>query len=142
MDNNRVATMRLLKRPSQYVLALCAYLANAVHESYTSIHRTVSLQRHAADFGAVLPLLIGVSLVILLIPTALRHTSSLVEKTVVIATGALLVLCILGYLHVLGVHWAVLPHGGLIFLIASWLATILAAVLTLEVFKGEHSRPK
>ena len=142
MDSSRVATMRLLKKPSQYVLALCAYLANAVHASYPSIHRAGSLQRHTADFGVVLPLLIGVSLVILLIPAALRHTSSLAEKTVVIVTGILLVLCVIGHLHVLGLHWAVLPHGDLIFLITSWLATILAAVLTLEVFKGEHSRPK
>ena len=130
---------KLLNKPSQYVLVSCAYLANAVNVSYQSIHRTGSIQRNTANLGIVLPLLIGASLVTILIPTALRHTSILVEKTLVIITGILLLLSIIDYLRALGVHWALLPYSNPIFLLMSWLAAILAGRLLREVFKGAHS---
>jgi hypothetical protein len=86
----------------------------------------------------VLPLLIGVPFVILLIPTALRHTSYLAEKAVVIVTGFLLAQCTIGYVHTLGVQWAVFPYGDPIFVIISWLVVILAGVLTLQMLRGDH----
>jgi hypothetical protein len=137
-----MTTMRLLKTPGQYVLVSCAYLANAINISYQSIHRAGSVHKNAVNLGIVLPLLIGVSLLILLIPTALRHTSILIEKALVIITGILLLSSIIAYLRVLGEHWALLPYGNLIFLLMSWLAAILAGWLTREAFKDLHTCPK
>lgn len=131
--------MRLLKTPTQYVVVCCAYLAHAIYANFSFLHRVEQIPTHEGDRGVVLPLLIGVSLVILLIPTALRHTTLQIEKVVVIITGVLLVMCVIGYLHDLGLRWAILPNGDLLFVIASWLAAMFSGLLTLEVVRADHA---
>lgn len=143
METKQGTTMRLLRKPAQYIAALCAYLANAIHATYSFIRHSNSIQRHT-DFGVVLPLLIGVSLVMLLVPTAFRHTSYVIEKAVVIVTGVLLMMCVIGYLNALGVQRALLPHGDLIFVMGSWLAAALVAAFTVQVLSNKRgdARPQ
>jgi hypothetical protein len=129
---------RLLKSPKDYVLILCAYLANALYASYILFYQNKSAPRNLSDVGVVVPLLIGMSAVILLIPMAIRRTSLGLEKAVVVITGILFALCVVDYLRDLGVEWFYLPEFKAMFMIVSWVAAILSSILTLVVCKSNE----
>jgi hypothetical protein len=132
--------LTLLKKPSQYIFAWCVYLTNCIHATYSLVYPNGSFHTHTVNRGVEVPLLIGVVIIILSIPLALRQTSYTTERAILIITGLLLVMCAIGDLHTLGARWAVLPYGDVTFVAISWILTILAGAWLFQVLHSDHFR--
>lgn len=128
--------MAFSSKPRTYVALFLAYLANAVYALYVSIHPSAPLHQHVTKPGVLIPFLTGDLLLLVLIPVELKRARLLIERTALVFTEAIIVLCFVGNLHELGVSWCVIPLGNSLLAIISSIAAVLIGVRMVQVLAG------
>jgi glucan phosphoethanolaminetransferase (alkaline phosphatase superfamily) len=132
--------MRLFDATSTYVYIFCAYALNAlVLLLHTTKNPTSTLR--SPDFLVLIPMIVGMVFGALLSFVSIRKTSSRIEKTVLILTGALCVLFLIGVLPKVGYEWANFPFSHAIFVIVSCIAAVLTGIRVFQLvrFSKENS---
>jgi hypothetical protein len=126
--------MRLFNDRSTYVYASCVYVTNAV---FLACHTTKKAIPAAmgSPFSIVVPQVIGMSFLAIISWLAIRRTSSILERCVLVLTGLVSALSVTSALRKFGLNVPPMLVDHLLFVVLSWAAALLTLWRTLEVWK-------
>jgi hypothetical protein len=126
--------MRLFDATSTYVYIFCAYALNALVLLFHSTKGSMSSHR-PPDLLVLVPMIVGMMLGALLSFSSIRKTSNLIEKSVLILTGAICLLFLVGALPEIGYEWANFSFSHAAFVIVSCVAAVLVGVRVLQLVR-------
>ena len=129
--------MRLFRTKSTYVYLFCAYAINAVFLLFHTVKNHAPL--HTTPLTIVVPQVIGMLLLAVMALVAIRRTSSVIERSVLVLTSVICLLFIAGVAEWNGYDLPAPLHSHSVFVAVSCVAALLAAWRLLEVAVMERA---
>jgi Gpi18-like mannosyltransferase len=129
--------MRLFRSKGTYIYLVCVYAINALFLLFHAVRKQAPLQ--TTPLLTVVPQVIGMLLIAVIVLMAMRRTSSVLEKSVLVLTSAI---CVLFIASVVKSHGYNLPsplYSHSVFVAVSCGAALLAGWRLLEVAVTERA---
>lgn len=115
--------MRLFRAKSTYIYLFCVYALNAV---FLLFHTVKNHASHTTPLTIVVPQVIGMLLLAVVALVAIRRTSSVIEKSVLVLTSVICLLFIAGVAESNGCDLPAPLHSHSVFVAVSCVAALLA----------------
>ncbi len=127
--------MQLFKAKSTYVYLFCVYAINALFLLFHAVKKHAPLRTTPPSI--VVSQVIGMVLLAVLAVFAIRRTSSGLEKWVLVLTGTICLLFVVGVLPEYGYGLSVAPDLHSVFVATSCATALLAGWRTLQIVTGK-----
>lgn len=129
--------MRLFRAKSTYISLFCVYALNAVFLLFYTVKNHAPL--HTTPLTIVVPQVIGMLLLAVIALVAIRRTSSVIERSVLVLTSIICLLFIAGVAESIGCDLPAPLHSHPVFVAVSCVTALLAAWRLLEVAAMERA---
>jgi hypothetical protein len=131
--------MRLFDATSTYLYIFFAYALNALFLLFHSAKAPTSFHG-PPDLLVLIPKVASMVFGVALSFASIRKTSSLIERVVLILTGALCCLFLVSVLSEVGFEWAGFPRSHSAFVIVSCAAAVLAGIRVFQLMRFSKDR--